>query len=220
MLEKIYYWLHNRFSKPQERGEYSAGRWQEQARRRVLELCGEVQGRLLEVGCGEGLFLEEALKKVPAKEIFGIDIWQDILERAKARLRRDDKANILLSQADGTSLPFKDNSLDCVVCVNVFFNLPDLNALRRVLGEITRVCRSGGKVIFDIRNRDNPFLYFKYKFAPLYDATVKNLPLKTYRFARVREYLEEAGLKFNKRLNVGFPNNRFAPVFVIEAVKQ
>ncbi|MFH1768716.1 MAG: class I SAM-dependent methyltransferase [Candidatus Omnitrophota bacterium] len=220
MLEKVYYWLHNRFSKPQERGEYSAGCWHVQVRRRVLELCGEVQGRLLEVGCGEGLFLEEALKTVPAKEIFGVDIWQDILQRAKTRLRRDDKVNVLLSQADAASLPFKDNSLDCVVCVNVFLNLPSGKMVKEVLREISRVTKKQGKAIFDIRNRDNPFLYFKYKFAPLYDATVKSLPLKTYRFDKIIAYLEEAGLKFNKRLNVGFPDNRYAPIFVIEAVKQ
>ena len=57
MIPKVYYWLHKKFSKPDERGEYSAGVWQDAVREKVFELCTFSSGKLLEVGCGEGLFL-------------------------------------------------------------------------------------------------------------------------------------------------------------------
>jgi len=219
MIKKLYYWLHQKFSKPDERGEYSAGAWQNAVRTKVLELSKEAQGKFLEVGCGEGLFLCKIAKAKPELEIVGIDIWDKILSQASERLKRDRVFNVKLLQADATKLPFEDDFFDTVVCMNVFFNLPDYETFLKVLSEISRVLKPQAKLIFDIRNSRNPLLAIKYKFARYYDATVKDLSLQTYDPDRVKQALKDNKLVVQREFPIGRPKNKFAPIFVIMAGK-
>ncbi|MFC1599199.1 class I SAM-dependent methyltransferase [Candidatus Omnitrophota bacterium] len=217
MIKKIYYWFHNKTSKPEERGEYSAGRWQDAVRKKTLELCRGKQGRVLEVGCGEGLFLIALAGISKDAQIYGVDNWGEILQRAGEKKRKKKLKRIQLSQADAKRLPFKSKRFDAVVCINVIFNLKSWNATWRVLHEMVRVCNKGGSIIFDIRNTMNFPLYFKYKFAKYYDATVKDLPLKTYALPKITATLKKHNFEVVKRAPVGFPHNIFAPILIIEA---
>jgi len=216
MLSKIYYWLHKQFSKKEERGEYSAGFWQDAVREHVLEICAQDKGRILEVGCGEGLFLNKIAKAKEDLEIVGLDIWLDILFKAKTRIKQD---AVNLIQADAVGIPFKDGVFDRVVCINVFFNLPSEDMVKAALGEVKRVMKKGSRIAFDIRNSRNPLLYFKYKFARFYDETVKDLPLRTYDLNTIFKYLEKNNFKVTRRINIGFPHNILSPIFIIEAQK-
>ena len=117
ILAKIYYWLHKIFSKPDERGEYSAGVWQDAVRRKVLSFCLSKPGKILEVGCGEGLFLSKIASEGKYSSIYGIDIWMDILIRAKDRFKKDNIDSIELTQADAARLPFGNIVFDTRVRV-------------------------------------------------------------------------------------------------------
>lgn len=220
ILSKIYYWLHDKFSKPDERGEYSAGGWHDAVRRKVLSFCSEGKGKILEVGCGEGLFLNKVAASGKYSYVYGVDIWKDILIRAKNRFKSGNISNAGFVQADAVSLPFKDNSFDTVVCMNVFFNLPSDDLFQQSLKEISRVCKNGGEFIFDIRNSQNLLLHVKYKLAKYYDETVKNLPLRTYNYNKVMTSLKECGFEIKNREEIGFPYNRFSPIFVIKARRE
>lgn len=220
MLKNFYYWLHKKLSKPVERGEYSAGFWQEAIREKVFSLCSDTQGRILEVGCGEGLFLSKIAQPRNNMVVFGVDLWWDILIKAKNRCLEQSLDNVKIIQADAQTLPFKSDFFDRVVCINVFFNLPDENVLQSSLQEIARVTKSGGRVVFDMRNSMNPFLFLKYKLAKYYDETVKDLPLRTYRFKKVTSYIARYNFKVVNKISIGFPWNRFAPIFIVEAQKK
>lgn len=216
MLHKIYYWFHRKSSKSEERGEYSSGYWQDRVRRDALKLCRDTKGKLLEVGCGEGLFLTKLTLVSKDMEIYGIDNWPEILKKGDKRIKAKGIKNVRLSLADAISLPFKDSYFDTVVCINVIFNLESLNIVKKVLNEIARVCKKGGRIIFDFRNRKNPFLYFKYKLAPFYDQTIKNLPLKTYNLEDMRFLSESLGLKITNQIAIGFPIKSVAPIIILE----
>lgn len=220
MLKKFYYWFHRITSKPQERGGYSSGYWQHQVRKRVFELYDKYCEKVLEVGCGEGLFLAELASVNKNTQVYGIDNREGILQKADERLKEKGIENVRLSQADATSLPFEDSYFDAVVCINVIFNLESKEIVRKVLGEIARVCKKGGRVIVDFRNSKNPFLYIKYRLAPYYDQTVKGLPLKTYNIEDMRFFSEKSGLKIIRQVNIGFPLQRIAPIIVLELEKQ
>lgn len=220
MLKKLYYWFHRKTSKLEERGEYSSGLWQDKVRKEALKLCRDSRGRLLEVGCGEGLFLVELASVNKDMQIYGIDNWPEILKKADKRIKAKGIKNVRLSLAEAISLPFKDSYFDIVVCINVIFNLDSLGHVKEVLKEIARVCKKGGKIIFDFRNRKNPFLYFKYKLAPFYDQTVKDLPLKTYKLEEIRLLLENLGLKIKRQTTVGFPIKIVAPIIILELEKR
>lgn len=220
ILSKIYCWLHKKFSRPDERGEYSAGVWQNAVREKILSFCGAKQGKILEVGCGEGLFLSKIAKNKKYSMVCGVDIWRDILIRAGVRFKADGIKSVELAQADAAMLPFKDDVFDTIVCMNVFFNLPGNEAFQRSMEEISRVCRQGGDIIFDIRNSRNPLLKIKYKFAKYYDETVKDLPLRTYSFEFAKLNLEKYGFEITDKIEIGFPYNGLAPIFVIRAKRR
>lgn len=220
MLDKIYSWMHRRLAKADERGEYSAGVWQNAVRAKVIALSADAKGKLLEVGCGEGLLLLKLASLEPKLDIYGIDIWNEILVKAQSKLDKNNIHNVKLSQADATKLPFNDNFFDTVVCINVFFNLPSEVMVKQSLQEISRIVKKEGKFILDIRNSLNPLLFLKYKFAKYYDPTVKDLPLRTYSYKKIADYLKQNNFEVIRKIAVGFPENCFAPIFVVEAKKK
>lgn len=220
IIKKLYYFLHKLVSKPEERGEYSAGIWQEAVRDTVFGFCQSKSGNMLEVGCGEGLFLEKIAKTTNNFKVFGIDIWQDILTRAEKRFQDSNIQGITLSQADAANLPFEDRSFDVVVCINVLFNLPSEEKVQDCLKDISRVMKKGGELFFDIRNSANPLLYFKYKLARYYDETVRDLPLRTYKIKKIKEYLQNNNFEFISKMNIGFPYNGLSPIFVIKTKRK
>lgn len=88
---------------------------------------------VLDVGCGEGYWLEYMSKRVPKVEGAGIELAANRAERARNRLPH---FNII--QGSATELPFPDNSFDLVTCLEVLEHVPDWHA---VMKELIRVSR-------------------------------------------------------------------------------
>ncbi len=206
-------------SRPGEKGEYSSGYWQDRIRQRAVEMCREHKGRLLEVGCGEGLFLGRMIKVRPDVDIWGVDVWEGILTKARMRME-EIKPGVELLKADVSALPFEDAFFDTVVCINVFFNMESIEKVSHALKEIVRVCKAGGRIIFDFRNSLNPLLVVKYRLAGYYDSTVKDLPLNTYNPGNIKTILREVNLDITQEKRLFFPVKRFAPIIMMEAVKK
>jgi ubiquinone/menaquinone biosynthesis C-methylase UbiE len=216
LIKKIYYWFHKITSKSEERGEISSGYYQDKVRNLAFKNCSIEEGWLLEVGCGEGFFLNKIVKNKPGLKVAGIDIFWPQLHKAKIR----GKAKFNLFQADATLLPFKDNSFDFIVCINVLLNLPTDTMAYKSFREMARLCKKNGKIIFDIRNIFNPLICLRYKLARYYDATIESNRLRLYSLNKIRVVLEEAGLKITKRMYIGLFQGKFAPIIIIEAVKK
>lgn len=219
MLKDVYYRLHRLISRPKERGEYSAGLWQDAARKEALNFCRNIKGRILEVGCGEGLFLNQLVGQNPGLEIWGIDNSSERISQAEQRLDRIGAHNFHLSVEDATRLPFAEEFFDAVVCINVFYNMPSKEVVKDTFSQMKRVCKKQGIIIFDFRNAANFLLRLKYKIAPFYDETVSNLPLKTYYPGEMEALLSEFGLGIIQRSYLGASGKRFAPIIIIEAQK-
>lgn len=226
LIHDLYRWFHDRSSRSDERGEYSAGAWQEMVRDKALEFCAPANGRLLEIGCGEGLFLAQAQKKFPDIRLYGID---NNIARLKAAEKRFADAglpqpNLLLETLP--NIPFQDGYFDMIVCINVFFNMPSLDAVRDTFTRIRRVCKDGGAVIFDYRNAANKLLAMKYRLARYYDDTVKDLPLNLFGARDIEKMLSDNG--FRKAREAYLPAyfagtgwmRKIAPIVVIEAKKR
>jgi ubiquinone/menaquinone biosynthesis C-methylase UbiE len=216
MISGLYYRLHRFFSKKQERGEYSAGVWQNMIRAEALKYVSGSSGKLLELGCGEGLFLAQAAAVNPGWELWGVDNSPDRISRAKTRLSGK---NAYLSVEDAANLSFDDGYFDVAVCVNVFFNMPSIEVVKKTLAQMKRVSRNDGRLIFDFRNSQNPLLALKYKLAPFYDRTVRDLPLKTYSLAQMSKILKELGLEIVSQNYFGASCKSWSPIILIEAKK-
>lgn len=218
MLKKIYSLFHTFISKSGERREYSGGYWQHKVREKALSLCdGAKNGKVLEIGCGEGFFLCELASKNPQSLIWGIDNNTQRLMKAETRCMDKGIKNINLSVANAQKLLFADKFFDLTVCINVFLNMESIAQVREVLKEVKRTSKNNAKFIFDFRNSANIFLKIKYKFAPYYDNTVKDLPLKTYAFREIEELLSELHFNISSKEHIGFGFGKFSPIIIIEA---
>ena len=215
MITKIYRWFLKLTSAPGEKGEYSSGYLQDRIRKEALALCNNATGRLLEIGCGEGLFLAQIAEQNRNIEVWGIDNDDARLKAAALRL-----PNVNLSRCDAADLFFKDGYFDTVICINVLFNMRSIDEVKRTLEEMKRVCRDDGRIIFDFRNSANPILPLKYKLAKYYDDTLKGLPLNTYSIGAVTDILKETGLAVSNKRFIGLPRGALAPVIMLEAVKR
>jgi ubiquinone/menaquinone biosynthesis C-methylase UbiE len=216
MISGLYYRLHRFFSRREERGEYSAGVWQNMIRAEALKLIAGSGGKILELGCGEGLFMAEAAAVNPGWELWGVDNSSSRIEQANKRLAGK---NCRVSVEDATKLSFDDGFFDRVVCINVFFNMPSIEVVKRTLLQMKRVVKSNGRLIFDFRNSENPWLGLKYKLAPFYDRTVKDLPLKTYSLKAITELLQDLDLKIVSLNYLGASFKKWAPIIMVEVQK-
>ena len=125
------------------RETYGAPDVHEEMRRAVLgALDLGADDRLLEIGCGGGVLLREAL--ATGCTAAGIDHSRDMV-----RLARETNAEAIAAgrleviRADAARLPFEDGAFTRVAMVIVFLFLPDPLA---VLRECRRVLRPGGRL--------------------------------------------------------------------------
>ena len=101
--------------------------------------------RILDVGCGTGLFLERLHRAVPGARLAGVDPVPEMLAIARRRLptlRPDDTAD--LREAAAERLPFADGEFDAVVSTSVFHYVRRPEA---ALAEMRRVLRPGGRLV-------------------------------------------------------------------------
>jgi phosphatidylethanolamine/phosphatidyl-N-methylethanolamine N-methyltransferase len=99
-------------------------------------------GRILEVGVGTGIALP--LYK-SGHRITGIDLSPDMLRIARKRVAEKRLANVeTIREMDAANLAFADSSFDVAVAMFVMSVVPDP---RRVLDEMHRVVRSGGRIV-------------------------------------------------------------------------
>lgn len=97
--------------------------------------------RLLEVGIGTGLNLP---LYPPAVRLTGIDLSQEMLDKAVERVQTLAMPNVTLKVMDATAMDFADNEFDKAVATYVISAVPDPVA---VLREMRRVVRPGGTLV-------------------------------------------------------------------------
>jgi phosphatidylethanolamine/phosphatidyl-N-methylethanolamine N-methyltransferase len=97
--------------------------------------------RILEVGVGTGL----TLGRYPAASfVTGIDVSEEMLRVAAARVNGAHSGRIALRRMDAEAMDFADASFDCVTLPYVLSVTPDPD---RLIAEVRRVCRRGGDIL-------------------------------------------------------------------------
>lgn len=99
---------------------------------------------VLDVGTGPAMSAIGIVDRLPQARVVGIDFSHRMIERAERNVQREGYA-IELRQADATALPFEDGSFDVVTACSFIYLVADRE---RVLGEIRRVLRPGGRCVF------------------------------------------------------------------------
>lgn len=108
---------------------------------------------VLDVGCGAGDELARLCARgAQERRCHGVDLLPDRVARARARLPRAD-----IREADARELPFAAASVDLAVLKVVLSSVLDRGVAARIAGEVDRVLRPGGAVLWYDNRRRSPF---------------------------------------------------------------
>jgi Methylase involved in ubiquinone/menaquinone biosynthesis len=130
-------------------------------RERILDLLQiKDNENILDVGCGSGLYLIGAVKRLSSGKATGIDIWQSEDLSGNHQVNTTKNADIEgvgnkieVKTADMKRIPFQDNSFDIVLSSLAIHNIYEKSERRKALLEITRVLKAGGKLcIIDMQH--------------------------------------------------------------------
>ena len=100
---------------------------------------------VMEIGSGLGYVIEAALERFAPRRIVGLDIAPSMIEKAKARLRRDgvDDPRLEFLLYDGVRIPLPDGSVDYIYSVASLQHVPKVYVYNLFL-EIKRILSPGG----------------------------------------------------------------------------
>ncbi|MCX7919883.1 MAG: class I SAM-dependent methyltransferase [bacterium] len=118
------------------------------------EFCSAVKyrrGKLIEIGCGAGVFLYNIAKYIPDLELYGCDISNAAIKAAKDTTPN---TNIHYFVGDGSNLPINNNSFDIVILMDVLEHISDVNKL---LNECNRILKIQGMLHANIPCEKNRF---------------------------------------------------------------
>lgn len=116
--------------------------------------------QVLDVGCGRGLLLAGAAKRVPQGHVTGIDVWsnEDMGGNSEEATLHNLKLEGMLERITLLSVPaqemtFPDGAFDVVVSNLCLHNIYDRPTRTAALGQIVRVLKPGGvALISDYKN--------------------------------------------------------------------
>jgi len=126
----------------------------------AIDLLGQAEGGVLEIGTGRGVtasLLAKKFKEVTTVDISDADIRTAFLNAAYEKVLE----RISYCVCDAAALPFEDGQFECSVSINGFHHFKDPSA---VIGEMVRVTRrrivvadfseSGFEIVRKIHRRD------------------------------------------------------------------
>lgn len=121
--------------------------------RRVAGLLGDVEGDLLDVGCGTGQMLRFLRDTRPGRfALTGLDRATSIISVARRVVGDDPAVRLVVGRSE--QMPFPAACFDVVLAMG---SLEYVTDIERALGEIARVTRPGGLAIVTMQNRWSPY---------------------------------------------------------------
>jgi len=128
---------------------------------RVLELLEGVRGRVLDVGCGPGVMVQDLLDR--GLEVWGLDAAPGMIEQCRERFGKTSRAHFVLGEA--TKLSFPDGFFDALISIGV---LDRIQSCDLALAEMARVVKRGGTFLVSFPNLLSPYAVWKnFVFYPI-----------------------------------------------------
>ncbi|KAL2861821.1 putative UbiE/COQ5 family methyltransferase [Aspergillus pseudodeflectus] len=146
---------------------------------------------VLDLGSGSGIDVLLAARKVgPTGQAIGVDMTRSMIDLAEKNIKAAGVPNARIIEANITSIPLSDSSVDCIIS-NCVINLVPSSDKAGVFKEIARLLKPGGRVaISDILAKK-----------PLPDTITKDMALYVgcvagaSQILEYERYLQEAGFE-------------------------
>jgi len=146
------------------RGEIWAPPTQEAARQRIHWMCAQAEGRVLDLGCSQGI--ASILLGREGLTVTGVDHEISRLVFGRRDLKREDpcvRQRVSFLAAEGAKLPFADGTFDTVLLGEV---LEHLTLPHLLLEEVRRVLAPVGRLVVTTPLGYHPFHDHKATFYP------------------------------------------------------
>ena len=108
---------------------------------------------VLDVGCGHGVLLIGAAKRLPQGKAVGIDRWSQVDQGSNSRAATLNNAQVEgvadrveVYDGDMRELPFTNGSFDAVIASVAIHNIESREGRQQAVSEIVRVLKPGGKI--------------------------------------------------------------------------
>lgn len=166
---------------------------------RIIESTG---GRILDIGCADGMFSKVILDKSKARELIGIDVLKSSIDWAKKHWKRNKKMKFKVGNAQ--DLDFKPESFDAVFVLEVLEHVEDP---LKVLRSVRKILKKGGYGIFLVPSESTLFRLVWFLWLHFYPRgwVWKDTHIQTYRGNGLASLCKKAGFKIEieKKFNLG-----------------
>ena len=119
----------------------------------IGRLKGQIEGRILDIGSGNGVLAVKLAQRQPRAEVVGIDYWGKDWEYSKSVCEKNASAaqvesRIHFQKGDAAALDFPSDTFDGAVSNLTFHEVKSAPDKREVLREALRVVKPGGSFAF------------------------------------------------------------------------
>tara|TARA_B100001029_G_scaffold179724_1_gene190567 strand:+ start:2009 stop:2944 length:936 start_codon:yes stop_codon:yes gene_type:complete len=147
---------------------------------------------VLDMACGFG---RESLisAKSGARLVVGIDLSPKSVEEATLMAKNSNLENVIFAVADCENLFFEDETFDCVVCARMLHHIK----FEKVMKELNRVLKPGGKIICIEALGINPLLSLYRKLTPAQRTHWETANILTFKhIGMARKYFSVENIKY------------------------
>lgn len=120
---------------------------------------GSKNNKILEIGCGNGFFLEE-LRKNGLRKAYGVEPGKSSVDKAESDIRENIKISVLRRGL------FPKETFDIICCFHTLDHVVDPN---KFLEEVYRLLKKRGKIFFIVHNTNGLSVKLLKEKSPIFD---------------------------------------------------
>ena len=160
------------------------GYWKHDYRYTVHVVENRKKGKLMDIGCGTGAFLEYVSKRVPELKLYGMDLSDGMVQEAGDRMT----GRATICQGDSENMPLEDNQFDIVTCNMSIHHYPHAQI---AVNEMYRILNTGGILCINDMDCITPIRVIANIVFP----HLKSGDVKMYSRKEIEVMVKEAGFR-------------------------